>query len=160
MMSNEISAIVGNVNPRYKGLHKTSACRFIEFLMKRNAGALAVSEFRSFRFSGQMALRDGLIFNENQILSRNEFFDADKISAYIVIGCRLNYDLILLDLGLPDMDGMEIIRSVREWSSIPIVVLSARYAETEKVKALAAKLINEGNLIEIGMRPDKAAEAE
>lgn len=98
MMSNEISAIVGNVNPRYKGLHKTSTCRFIEFLMKRNAGALAVSEFRSFRFSGQMALRDGLIFNENQILSRNEFFDADKISAYIVIGCRLNYDLILLDL--------------------------------------------------------------
>lgn len=45
-------------------------------------------------------------------------------------------DLILLDLGLPDMDGMEIIRSVRAWSSIPIVVLSARYAETEKVKAL------------------------
>ena len=40
-------------------------------------------------------------------------------------------DLILLDLGLPDMDGMEIIRQVRTWSSIPIIVLSARTQEQE-----------------------------
>ena len=45
-------------------------------------------------------------------------------------------DLILLDLGLPDMDGIEIIRLVRTWASIPIIVLSARTQETEKVKAL------------------------
>ncbi|WP_294339263.1 response regulator [Clostridium sp.] len=45
-------------------------------------------------------------------------------------------DLILLDLGLPDMDGMEIIRQVRTWSSIPIIVLSARTQEQEKVRAL------------------------
>lgn len=45
-------------------------------------------------------------------------------------------DLILLDLGLPDMDGIEIIRQVRTWASIPIIVLSARTQETEKVKAL------------------------
>ncbi len=45
-------------------------------------------------------------------------------------------DLILLDLGLPDMDGMEIIRQVRTWSSIPIIVISARTQEQEKVHAL------------------------
>ena len=45
-------------------------------------------------------------------------------------------DLILLDLGLPDMDGMEIISQVRTWSSVPIIVLSARTQEQEKVRAL------------------------
>ena len=45
-------------------------------------------------------------------------------------------DAILLDLGLPDMDGMNIIKSVREWSLVPIIVVSARGMETDKVKAL------------------------
>ena len=45
-------------------------------------------------------------------------------------------DLILIALGLPDMDGMEIIRQVRTWSSVPIIVLSARTQEQEKVRAL------------------------
>ena len=45
-------------------------------------------------------------------------------------------DVVLLDLGLPDMDGLEIIKSVREWSSIPIIVISARTQEKEKVAAL------------------------
>ncbi len=45
-------------------------------------------------------------------------------------------DLILLDLGLPDMDGVDIIKKVREWSSCPIIVISARTAEHEKVLAL------------------------
>ena len=45
-------------------------------------------------------------------------------------------DIVLLDLGLPDMNGDEIIRSVRTWSSIPIIVISARTAENEKVLAL------------------------
>ncbi len=45
-------------------------------------------------------------------------------------------DIILLDLGLPDMDGGEIIREVRTWSSTPIIVISARTAENEKVLAL------------------------
>lgn len=45
-------------------------------------------------------------------------------------------DLILLDLGLPDMDGVDIIKRVREWSSCPIIVISARTAEHEKVLAL------------------------
>jgi two-component system KDP operon response regulator KdpE len=47
-------------------------------------------------------------------------------------------DLVVLDLGLPDMDGMEIIARVREWSQVPIVILSARGREDDKVKALNA----------------------
>lgn len=45
-------------------------------------------------------------------------------------------DLILLDLGLPDMDGLQIIRQVRGWSMVPIIVISARTQEQEKVLAL------------------------
>jgi len=45
-------------------------------------------------------------------------------------------DVVLLDLGLPDMDGLDVIKSVREWSSIPIIVISARTQEKEKVAAL------------------------
>ena len=47
-------------------------------------------------------------------------------------------DLVLLDLGLPDMDGNYIIRRTREWSSMPIIVISARTQEKEKVEALDA----------------------
>lgn len=47
-------------------------------------------------------------------------------------------DLILLDLGLPDMDGIDVIRGIREWSNIPILVISARTQEKEKVDALDA----------------------
>lgn len=47
-------------------------------------------------------------------------------------------DLILLDLGLPDMDGIEVIRSIRKWSNVPIIVISARTQEKEKVDALDA----------------------
>ena len=45
-------------------------------------------------------------------------------------------DLVILDLGLPDMDGIEIIRSVRSWSRMPIIVVSARTHEKDKVLAL------------------------
>jgi two-component system KDP operon response regulator KdpE len=45
-------------------------------------------------------------------------------------------DIIILDLGLPDIDGKEVIRTVREWSTIPIIILSARDQEMEKIAAL------------------------
>jgi two-component system, OmpR family, KDP operon response regulator KdpE len=47
-------------------------------------------------------------------------------------------DLIILDLGLPDGDGMEFIRDVRGWSKVPIIVLSARVGEQDKIEALDA----------------------
>ncbi len=47
-----------------------------------------------------------------------------------------NPDIMLLDLGLPDMDGLEVIKKVRSWSNIPIIVVSARSEDQDKVKAL------------------------
>ena len=47
-------------------------------------------------------------------------------------------DVLVLDLGLPDMDGAEVIRGIRGWSDMPIVVLSARHGSTDKVEALDA----------------------
>ena len=47
-------------------------------------------------------------------------------------------DLVILDLGLPDMDGMKILKSIREWSAMPILVVSARTHERDKVEALDA----------------------
>ena len=45
-------------------------------------------------------------------------------------------DLILLDLGLPDMDGLEVLKTIRQWTGLPVVVVSARGHEREKVEAL------------------------
>ncbi|MEQ8146798.1 response regulator [Streptomyces sp. OP7] len=47
-------------------------------------------------------------------------------------------DVVVLDLGLPDMDGVEVIRRLREWTRVPVLVLSARHASAEKVQALDA----------------------
>jgi two-component system KDP operon response regulator KdpE len=47
-------------------------------------------------------------------------------------------DVVVLDLGLPDMDGLEVTRRLREWSGVPIVVVSARGQESDKIKALDA----------------------
>jgi two-component system KDP operon response regulator KdpE len=45
-------------------------------------------------------------------------------------------DLIILDLGLPDMDGVEVVKGIRAWSAIPIIILSARAKESDKISAL------------------------
>ena len=47
-------------------------------------------------------------------------------------------DIVLLDLGLPDMDGVEIIRRIRSWSQLPIIVISARSEDADKIAALDA----------------------
>ena len=49
-----------------------------------------------------------------------------------------NPDIILLDLGLPDMDGIDIIKKIRTWSDVPIIVISARSEDTDKIEALDA----------------------
>jgi two-component system KDP operon response regulator KdpE len=57
-------------------------------------------------------------------------------------------DVIVLDLGLPDLDGVEVIRRLREWSRQPIVVLSVRDREDDKVEALAHHLADD--LLDLG----------
>ncbi|CAM3040544.1 KDP operon transcriptional regulatory protein KdpE [Arthrobacter ulcerisalmonis] len=47
-------------------------------------------------------------------------------------------DLVILDLGLPDLDGNDVLREIRRWSSVPVLVLSARHGSTDKVGALDA----------------------
>ncbi len=56
----------------------------------------------------------------------------------LAAAAALRPDIILLDLGLPDMDGVEVIERIREWSQVPIIVLSVREREDDKVKALNA----------------------
>jgi len=65
-------------------------------------------------------------------------YEAATGTTGLEIAGRERPELIVLDLGLPDMDGLEVCRSVREWSSAPILVLSARHSDEEKAKLLDA----------------------
>lgn len=63
-------------------------------------------------------------------------FLADNGHAALSAAVTAKPDVILLDLGLPDMDGVEVIKRIRQWSQVPIIVLSVRDREADKVKAL------------------------
>ncbi|HQU16059.1 MAG TPA: two-component system response regulator KdpE [Gammaproteobacteria bacterium] len=63
-------------------------------------------------------------------------FEADTMARGLIEASTHKPELIILDLGLPDGDGLDLIRSVRAWSGLFIVVLSARVDETDKVEAL------------------------
>lgn len=61
---------------------------------------------------------------------------AEKGESAILQAVSHNPDVVLLDLGLPDIDGIEIIKKIRSWSCMPIVVISARSEDSDKIKAL------------------------
>jgi two-component system KDP operon response regulator KdpE len=65
-------------------------------------------------------------------------FEAETVKRGLIEAGTRKPNLIILDLGLPDGDGVDFIRDVREWSTVPIIVLSARVGETDKIKALDA----------------------
>lgn len=65
-------------------------------------------------------------------------FEAVTGESGIVETATRQPEIVILDLGLPDIDGLEVIRRIREWSSIPIIVLSARGQERDKILALDA----------------------
>ena len=62
--------------------------------------------------------------------------EADTGQKGLMQAATRNPDVILLDLGLPDMDGLEVTQRIREWSETPVIVLSAREQEQDKIKAL------------------------
>ena len=64
--------------------------------------------------------------------------DAETGGAGLLQAASRNPDAVLLDLGLPDMDGIEVIRRLREWSRAPVIILSAREQEHDKIRALDA----------------------
>jgi two-component system KDP operon response regulator KdpE len=74
------------------------------------------------------------------VLSGPDFtlHEAENGHAGLAAAAVFKPDVILLDLGLPDLDGIEIIRRIREWSPVPIIVLSVRDREDDKVGALDA----------------------
>ncbi len=67
-----------------------------------------------------------------------ELLEAENGAEGIRITAKSNPAVVLLDLGLPDMDGVEVARSLREWTQVPIIVLSARGQEQDKIDALDA----------------------
>jgi two-component system KDP operon response regulator KdpE len=67
-----------------------------------------------------------------------EVYEADNGRQGLVEAGVRKPDLVILDLGLPDMDGVEVVKLIREWSSIPIIILSARGSEQSKIEALDA----------------------
>lgn len=75
-------------------------------------------------------LRAGLAAQEYEVLEAASGKDALRMAVQYVP------DLVLLDLGLPDMDGLEVLAQLRAWSRVPVIVLSARGQERAKVEAL------------------------
>ncbi|MCR4652546.1 MAG: response regulator transcription factor [Eubacterium sp.] len=67
-----------------------------------------------------------------------EYLVAGNGQTAIMQAASHNPDVIFLDLGLPDMDGVDVIRKVRTWTEIPIIVISARSEEADKIEALDA----------------------
>lgn len=65
-------------------------------------------------------------------------YEAEHGHAGLAATASLRPDVILLDLGLPDLDGVEVIKRIREWSPVPLIVLSVREREEDKIAALDA----------------------
>lgn len=72
------------------------------------------------------------------ILTSNDYqvLKASRGEEAIAMVASHRPDLVLLDLGLPDMDGLEVLKQLRSWTSVPVVVVSSRSHEREKVEAL------------------------
>lgn len=67
-----------------------------------------------------------------------QVFEAETGKQGVIETATRKPDLVILDLGLPDMGGIEVIGKIREWSGLPVIILSARSEESEKIDALDA----------------------
>jgi two-component system, OmpR family, KDP operon response regulator KdpE len=77
-------------------------------------------------------IRASLVSHGHRVL------ETDRLAEALALLTSHNPDLLLLDLGLPDGDGIDFTRSIREWSRVPVIVISARGREDDKVTALDA----------------------
>jgi len=68
----------------------------------------------------------------------HEVHEADGVKRGLIEAGTRRPDLVVLDLGLPDGDGVDLIRDLRQWSAVPVIVLSARGGESDKISALDA----------------------
>lgn len=68
----------------------------------------------------------------------HQVFETDTVKRGLIEAGTRRPDLLILDLGLPDGDGVNLLRDLRGWSQLPVIVLSARSAEADKIEALAA----------------------
>lgn len=66
------------------------------------------------------------------------YLSASNGKSAILEASSHNPDIVLLDLGLPDMDGVEVIQNIRSWSNLPIIIISARSEDNDKIEALDA----------------------
>ena len=80
------------------------------------------------------AVRHALVESDPPIATR--VAEADSGEAALAHAAAERPVLVVLDLGLPDMDGRAVLRELRTWSTVPVLVLSARYADTEKAELL------------------------
>ena len=67
-----------------------------------------------------------------------KFLTAADGAEALLLASSHNPDVVFLDLGLPDMDGIDVIRRIRDWSNMPIIVISARSEDADKIEALDA----------------------
>ena len=67
-----------------------------------------------------------------------KYLTAKNGAEAVMMASSHNPDVVFLDLGLPDMDGIEVIRQIRSWSNMPIIVISARSEDADKIEALDA----------------------
>ena len=67
-----------------------------------------------------------------------KYLTATQGSEAVMVASSHNPDVVFLDLGLPDMDGVDVIRQIRSWSNMPIIVISARSEDEDKITALDA----------------------
>ena len=70
-----------------------------------------------------------------------KYLEAENGTSAILEASSHNPDIVLLDLGLPDIEGVEVIKKIRMWSNMPIIVISARSEDTDKIEALVEELL-------------------
>jgi two-component system KDP operon response regulator KdpE len=97
-------------------------------MSESNARILVVDDQRAIR----------RLLNVTLTANHYQVYEAERGQAALEAVLLHRPDLVILDLGLPDMDGVDVVQAMREWSQIPILILSVRDQENEKIAALDA----------------------